>query len=134
MNAYVCFCIFYILAEVDIIETNTYQASIFGFKKHLNLSEEESYKLIQKAVSLAKTAIKRCEKLGYKAPQIAGSVGPYGAYLHDGSEYSGHYIDNVTDKELKEYHEPRVDALVKAGVDLIAIETIPAKKRSFNNP
>ena len=26
-------------------------------------------------------------------PLIAGSVGPYGACLHDGSEYTGNYID-----------------------------------------
>ena len=27
---------------------------------------------------------------------IAGSVGPYGACLHDGSEYTGDYVDHMT--------------------------------------
>lgn len=49
---------------VDIIETNTYQASILGFKKYLGISEEEGYNLIQKAVDLAREAISRCEKMG----------------------------------------------------------------------
>ena len=30
-----------------------------------------------------------------ECPLVAGSVGPYGAWLHDGSEYSGNYIDNM---------------------------------------
>ena len=27
---------------------------------------------------------------------IAGSVGPYGAFLHDGSEYDGSYVDTMS--------------------------------------
>lgn len=27
---------------------------------------------------------------------VAGSVGPYGACQHDGSEYTGKYVDNMT--------------------------------------
>lgn len=27
---------------------------------------------------------------------VAGSIGPYGAHLHDGSEYTGSYIDRVS--------------------------------------
>ena len=30
---------------------------------------------------------------------IAGSVGPYGAFLHDGSEYDGRYV-NTMSKEV----------------------------------
>ncbi|KAG5882120.1 hypothetical protein JTB14_016883 [Gonioctena quinquepunctata] len=121
----------YIEVGVDIIETNTYQASVMGFMKYLGISKEESIQLIGKAVELAKVAISNCEKRGFKKPLIAGSVGPYGAYLHDGSEYNGHYTDIVTEEELREYHEPRIDALVEAGVDLLAIETIPSEKEAF---
>ena len=35
---------------------------------------------------------------------VAGSVGPYGACLHDGSEYTGSYINSVSVEELKEWH------------------------------
>ncbi|MCW3794405.1 homocysteine S-methyltransferase [Paenibacillus sp. LS1] len=57
-------------------------------------------------------------------PIIAGSVGPYGAYLADGSEYVGHY--GVSDKTLAEFHRPRIAALLEAGADILAFETIPS--------
>ncbi|WP_413407130.1 homocysteine S-methyltransferase [Paenibacillus amylolyticus] len=57
-------------------------------------------------------------------PIIAGSVGPYGAYLADGSEYVGHY--GVSDETLVEFHRPRMAALLEAGADILAFETIPS--------
>jgi homocysteine S-methyltransferase len=54
---------------------------------------------------------------------VAGSVGPYGASLADGSEYRGDYGLSVA--ELRAWHRPRIAALVEAGVDLLALETIP---------
>lgn len=57
---------------------------------------------------------------------VAGSVGPYGACLCDGSEYTGNYMEKVKAAELKEWHRPRIMALVEAGVDVLAVETIPA--------
>src|ERR1051326_8719226 len=40
---------------------------------------------------------------------VAGSVGPYGAYLADGSEYRGDYTVSVD--EMKDFHRPRIQAL-----------------------
>ncbi|CAM4517982.1 homocysteine S-methyltransferase [Paenibacillus xylanexedens] len=57
-------------------------------------------------------------------PIIAGSVGPYGAYLADGSEYVGHY--GVSDETLAAFHRPRMAALIEAGADILAFETIPS--------
>lgn len=57
-------------------------------------------------------------------PLVAASVGPYGAYLADGSEYIGHY--GVTDETLAEFHRPRMAALLEAGADILAFETIPS--------
>ncbi|MDT9723323.1 homocysteine S-methyltransferase [Paenibacillus sp. ClWae2A] len=57
-------------------------------------------------------------------PIIAGSVGPYGAYLADGSEYVGHY--GVSDDTLAAFHRPRMAALIEAGADILAFETIPS--------
>ena len=54
---------------------------------------------------------------------VAGSVGPYGASLADGSEYRGDY--GLTVAELRAWHRPRIAALVEAGVDVLALETIP---------
>lgn len=59
--------------------------------------------------------------------KIAGSIGPYGAALHDGSEYTGSYTTNVSEETLRNWHTPRISALVEAGVDLLAIETIPSR-------
>lgn len=42
--------------------TNTYQASVDLFVKHLNLTEEQSYDLIKQSVDLARTAISRFEE------------------------------------------------------------------------
>jgi homocysteine S-methyltransferase len=51
-------------------------------------------------------------------------VGPYGAFLADGSEYRGEY--GLTEKELMDFHRPRMKALVEAGADMLACETIPS--------
>ena len=54
---------------------------------------------------------------------VAGSVGPYGAALADGSEYRGDYGLSVA--ELRAWHRPRIAALADAGPDVLALETIP---------
>lgn len=55
---------------------------------------------------------------------MAGSVGPYGAYLADGSEYRGDYARSAD--EFTAFHRPRVEALLDAGADLLACETLPS--------
>ncbi|MFB7463036.1 homocysteine S-methyltransferase [Streptomyces sp. NPDC056224] len=54
---------------------------------------------------------------------VAASVGPYGAVLADGSEYRGRYGLSV--RELAAFHRPRVEALLAAGPDVLALETLP---------
>lgn len=66
-----------------------------------------------------------------RKPLIAGSVGPYGASLHNGSEYTGSYINHVSLKEMEEWHRPRIEALLEGGVDLLAIETMPASPEAI---
>jgi homocysteine S-methyltransferase len=77
--------------------------------------------LIGKSVRLAQQARDRCA--GDQHRWVAGSVGPYGASLADGSEYRGDYGLSVT--QLRAWHRPRIAALVEAGVDVLACETIP---------
>ena len=55
---------------------------------------------------------------------VAASVGPYGASLADGSEYTGDYGLDVA--QLREWHRPRLQALAAAGPDVIAVETMPS--------
>ncbi|TVK90627.1 Homocysteine S-methyltransferase 2 [Bagarius yarrelli] len=63
-------------------------------------------------------------------PLVAGSVGPYGAFLHDGSEYTGVYANSMSVEELKNWHRPQIRSLLSAGVDLLALETIPSLKEA----
>jgi len=55
---------------------------------------------------------------------IAASVGPYGAYLADGSEYRGNY--DVSDETLREFHLERIRILDLSKADILACETIPS--------
>lgn len=116
----------FIEAGAEVVVTGSYQASIEGFVKHAGVTEEQAYSLIKKSVELAQQAAQEANKItGYTA-EVAGSVGAYGAILHDGSEYTGNYVDHMTPQELKDCHRPRLQALVEAKPDYVAIETIPS--------
>ncbi|GAB4496647.1 MAG: homocysteine S-methyltransferase [Anaerolineales bacterium] len=111
----------------DIAITASYQATVEGFAKR-GLSREQALDLIKKSVRLAQEArdefwAKEENRIGRAFPLIAGSVGPYGAYLADGSEYRGDY--NLSEDELIAFHRPRIEALIASGADLLACETIP---------
>ncbi|KAL2324425.1 hypothetical protein Fmac_023483 [Flemingia macrophylla] len=116
------------------------QATIQGFVAK-GFSREEGENMLRRSVEIAREAreiyYNRCTKdssdfmrnESYRTRPIliAASVGSYGAYLADGSEYVGDYGDAVTVQTLKDFHRERVKILVDAGADLIAFETIPNK-------
>src|SRR4029079_10553477 len=56
-------------------------------------------------------------------PFVAASVGPYGAFLADGSEYRGDY--GLSEEKLMDFHRPRMAVLAASGADMLACETIP---------
>ena len=66
--------------------------------------------------------------MGRLRPLVAASVGPYGAYRADGSEYTGQY--DIGEKELIAFHERRLEILADSGADLLACETIPAQSEA----
>ncbi len=109
----------YLSAGAECLATATYQASRDGYAK-CGFSNEEADALMLLSVALAKCACKRSEM----DAAIAASLGPYGAMLHDGSEYTGRY--NVTSNELRDFHEQRLQLMDDAGVDVLALETIPS--------
>ncbi|KAK9510452.1 hypothetical protein O3M35_005239 [Rhynocoris fuscipes] len=123
----------FIRAGSKIIRTNSYQASVPSFMEHMNISQQDAIKAIKESVAFAKKAITEEEESSGKKQnvQVAGSVGPYGACLHDGSEYTGSYCENITKEELIEWHRPRIKALLDGGVDLLAFETIPCSIEAF---
>lgn len=117
----------YFNAGADIAITASYQATVDGFAKR-GLNREQALSLMKKSVQLAQEArdefwAKEENRAGRVRPLIAGSVGPYGAYLADGSEYRGDY--NLSEDELIAFHRPRIEALIASGADLLACETIP---------
>ncbi|KAJ3673594.1 hypothetical protein LUZ60_005586 [Juncus effusus] len=118
----------YLEAGASILITASYQATIEGFLSR-GFSQEESESLLRKSVKLAIEARNSYLKNSSTNRKIlvAASIGSYGAYLADGSEYSGDYGKDVTLNTLKEFHKRRLQVLVEAGPDLIAFETIPNK-------
>lgn len=114
----------YFKAGADCATTASYQASPLGFAKK-GISLDESIRLIKKSVELAQQAKEQyLDQIGKNKPLfIAGSVGPYGAYLADGSEYTGNY--QLSEDEFIEFHQIRIQALIDAKADILACETLP---------
>ncbi|XP_023541078.1 homocysteine S-methyltransferase 1-like [Cucurbita pepo subsp. pepo] len=123
----------YLEAGADILVSSSYQATIPGFLSK-GLSAEEGELLLERSVKLAVEArdsfwdsVKSNPGHNYNRALVAASIGSYGAYLADGSEYSGHYGPDVDVDTLKDFHRRRLQILVGASPDLLAFETIPNK-------
>ncbi len=119
----------YLLAGAKCIITSSYQATIPGFMS-IGYEKSAAEGLIVKSVQLAEEARRRFLSQNPKAtkPLIAASIGPYGAYLADGSEYRGNYT--ISDKELRDFHEPRIKLLESSTADILACETVPSFKEA----
>ncbi|KTR99272.1 homocysteine S-methyltransferase [Pantoea dispersa] len=115
----------YFAAGANVAITASYQATPLGFAAR-GLDSGQASALIRQSVTLALRARDDYRAAsGSQAPLlVAGSVGPYGAYLANGAEYRGDYA--LPAAEMKDFHRPRVAALLEAGVDLLACETLPS--------
>jgi homocysteine S-methyltransferase len=123
----------YFAAGADVAITASYQASYAGFARR-GLSAAEATGLLQRAVRLAAEArdsfwAEPANRRGRPRPLVAASVGPYGAFLADGSEYRGDYC--LAAPELVAFHRARLAALAAAGPDLLACETIPCLEEAL---
>lgn len=107
----------YLDAGADIIISASYQVSREGVIA-VGGSAREADALLTRSVEVARRARDRAGR-----GHVAASVGPYGAILHDGSEYRGNY--EVDRAELVDFHRRRLDVLLSAEPDALAIETIP---------
>jgi homocysteine S-methyltransferase len=118
----------YFRAGARVATTASYQATIPGFAS-AGLDRATAVAAIARSVELASRARDRyADETGTDPAQllVAGSVGPYGAMLADGSEYRGDYEPGAA--ALREVHTPRIEALLEAGADLLAFETIPTMR------
>jgi homocysteine S-methyltransferase len=115
----------YLESRAQCITTSSYQATINGFMA-IGIDRATSEEYIMRSVHLAEEAIERFMNSGFTGnkPLIAASIGPYGAYLADGSEYSGNY--GISDEELRDFHESRIRLMDNSNADFFACETIPS--------
>jgi homocysteine S-methyltransferase len=118
----------YLAAGADCIASASYQASFEGFRRR-GLSEDEAAELLRLSVRLAVEVRDAfwsdpANRSGRLQPLVAASVGPYGAALADGSEYTGSY--HLDAAGLRAFHRQRWHVLATSGADLLACETIPS--------
>src|SRR5215218_8579491 len=73
-------------AGAQVATTASYQATVEGFTA-AGVDGTDARRLIAASVALARE--------GQGGGWVAGSVGPYGAMLADGSEYTGDYVDRM---------------------------------------
>lgn len=101
----------------EVATTATYQASFDGFAAQ-GIDRRQAVELMHRSVELAQSA--RDE---HGTGWVAASIGPYGAALANGEEYRGRYGLSVAD--LAAWHRPRLEVIVEAGPDVLAVETVP---------
>jgi len=114
----------YIEAGAQCISTCSYQVSRMGYAE-VGLAPERADAALLRSVELARQA---AMEFPDRQTLIAGSLGPYGAALHNGGEYTGAYDCSFT--ELVQFHRERIEILAAAtGLqrpDLLAFETFPS--------
>ncbi len=118
----------YLEAGADCVIGASYQATLEGFGRR-GIERGQAEELLRRSVRLALEArddfwSRRADRRGRLEPLVAASVGPYGAFLADGSEYTGEY--GLDEAALAAFHRRRFEVLAAAGADLLACETIPS--------
>lgn len=113
----------YLEAGADIITSAGYQATLPGFMAK-GYSRKEAERLLRLAVRLVKRARDEYEAETGRRTLAAASAGPYGAYLADGSEYSGRY--GLSRRALADFHRERALILADEAPDLLVFETVPS--------
>ncbi|WP_087098469.1 homocysteine S-methyltransferase [Nocardiopsis sp. JB363] len=108
----------YFEAGADVAIAAGYQASVGGFTA-LGYSRAEASALVARSVELAVA-----ERDAFGSGLVAAGVGPYGAALANGSEYTGDY--DLDEEGLYRWHRERWRILTGSGADLVACETLPS--------
>lgn len=118
----------YLEAGADCLLTSSYQVSAKGFRE-IGLKAEEAREAIRQSVTLAEQARReyQASEIGSgRGPRriwIAGSLGAYGAALHNGAEFHGRY--DIGRAGLAAFHADRVEAMTGTNADFLAFETVP---------
>ncbi len=138
----------FLSAGADVISSASYQATIEGFVRS-GLEPNRARELIRMSVELCHRARARFELTNKASRQfdhdtietigaenwfdprghlvrkrVAASVGPYGAYLANGAEYTGDY--DLDESALVRFHAERWHLLASGQPDLMLCETVPS--------
>jgi homocysteine S-methyltransferase len=105
----------YVAAGADVAISASYQATFEGLARR-GLDRDAAAEVLRSSVRIAREAAGDAI--------VAASIGPYGAYLGNGAEYTGDY--DLDEDALVAFHVPRLETLAEAGPDVFAIETIPS--------
>ncbi|TNM70309.1 homocysteine S-methyltransferase [Streptomyces sp. NP160] len=113
-------------AGAQVLTTASYQATLPGLRA-AGLDRTAAERVITSSVHLAREGLTAAGRPGW----VAGSVGPYGAFLAGGQEYTGDYLapgggpGAVGRRALRDHHRPHLELLAAAGADVLACETVP---------
>jgi homocysteine S-methyltransferase len=99
-------------AGAEILISSSYQITYPGCEAQ-GWSHAETTDALKASTDLAR----------FEGVKVAASVGPYGAYLADGSEYRGNC--GLSIELLKDFHRERLKVLIDTNPDYLAVETIP---------
>jgi homocysteine S-methyltransferase len=113
----------YLQAGADCVTTSAYQATIPGFQRR-GAGRLEAVEALVRSTGLARQAVDAMPTRDGPEPLVAASIGPYGAWLADGSEYDGRYGRSA--EELADFHRERFGILCGSGPDVLACETLPS--------
>lgn len=114
----------YIEAGAQCIASCSYQVSRMGYAE-CGMPAERADAALLRSVELARSV---AAEFSGRRVLIAGSLGPYGAALHNGGEYHGNY--GCSYPELVRFHHERIEVFARAEgnrrPDLLAFETFPS--------
>lgn len=114
----------YIEAGSQCIATCSYQVSRMGYVE-VGLTAHRADAALLRSVEIARSVVAEFPR---RRVLVAGSLGPYGAALHNGGEYTGQY--DCSYAGLVRFHRERIEIFAGAtGMqrpDLLAFETFPS--------
>jgi homocysteine S-methyltransferase len=117
----------YLEAGADCLLTASYQVSAEGFQEigfSPTNAKNAAAKALRASVALADRVRSEYQTGASRKIWVAASLGPYGAMLHDGSEYHGNY--ECSFEELVGFHDRRIAVLTTTNADFLAFESIPS--------
>jgi homocysteine S-methyltransferase len=117
----------YLEAGADCLLTASYQVSAEGFQEigfDPQRAAEAAADALRASVTLAERVRSEYQTGSPRKIWIAGSLGPYGAMLHNGAEYHGNY--DCSFEDLVGFHSRRIAVLEQTNADFLAFESIPS--------